>query len=142
MGLSPEERRDWLSRVPLFQGCPPGSLLRIAEATGELSFPAGQLIVSKGQVGNGLYIVVTGGASAMAGQERLARFGPGDFFGELTVIDQQPRSANVVADEPTTCLALASWDLLALLRQDDQLALNLLTALAKRLRATTEQLRH
>jgi CRP-like cAMP-binding protein len=142
MGLSIEERRDWLGRVPLFRDASPESLMRVAEATGELTFGPGQLIVQQGQVGNGLFIVISGSVSVMQGHERIARFGGGDFFGELTVIDQKPRSANVVADEETTCLALASWDLLALLERDPQLARNMLAELARRLRATMEQLRH
>jgi CRP/FNR family transcriptional regulator, cyclic AMP receptor protein len=142
VSLSTGERQDWLARVPLFRDASPESLMRVAEATGELTFEAGQHIVQKGQIGNGLYIVVSGRVSVRQGAETLARLGPGDFFGELTVIDQRPRSASVVADEPTTCLALASWDLLALLRDDPRLALNLLTELAGRLRATMEHLRH
>lgn len=142
MVLSMEERREWLGRVPLFHGCTPDSLMRVAQVTGELDFAAGQVIVAQGQVGNGLYIIVDGRAVATSGQERLAEFGPGDFFGELTVIDQEPRSATVVAEGACRCLALASWDLLDLLRGDPQLALNLLTELSHRLRAAVEQLRH
>ncbi len=57
------------------------------------------------------------------------------------VIDQQPRTASVVADGPTTCLALASWDLLALLQRDHRLALDPLRSRAARLRRADEQLR-
>jgi CRP-like cAMP-binding protein len=142
MPLSTEERRSWLGRVPLFTDCPPASLARVADAAGELEFPDGHLIVQRGQVGNGLYIVVSGAALVMRGSEPLARLGPGDFFGELAVLDQQPRIASVVAQGPTSCLALASWDLLALLERDSQLALNMLQELARRLRGADEQPRH
>ena len=87
-------------------------------------------------------MLVSGRARAMQGDTLLAEFGPTDFFGELAVIDQLPRTASVVAVEPTVCLALASWDLLALLEEDAQLGLNLVHELVRRLRSCDEQLRH
>jgi CRP-like cAMP-binding protein len=98
--------------------------------------------VLQGQVGNGLYIVVSGAARVVQGADVLARLGPGDFFGELAVIDQQPRSASAYAEGPSSCLALASWDLMALLAEEPALALNLLRELASRLRRADAQLRH
>jgi CRP/FNR family transcriptional regulator len=66
----------------------------------------------------------------------------GDFFGELAVIDQQPRMASVQAETDTACLALASWDLLALLEKDPALSLNMIKALAERLRSAGERHHH
>jgi CRP-like cAMP-binding protein len=140
--LSRQEKLAWLAQVPLFRSCPPEIVARIADATGDLSFEAGQVIVQQGQVGNGLYIVVSGDVRIVAGSDELARLGPGEFFGELSVIDQQPRSASALADGPTVCLALASWDLIALLEQDAVLAMNLLRELAGRLRQADAQLRN
>jgi CRP-like cAMP-binding protein len=140
--LSRQEKLAWLAQVPLFRSCPPEIVARIADATGELAFEAGQAIVQRGQVGNGLYIVVSGEVRIVAGSDELARLGPGEFFGELSVIDQQPRSASALADGPTACLALASWDLVALLEQDPGLAMNLLRELAVRLRQADAQLRN
>jgi CRP-like cAMP-binding protein len=140
--LSRQEKLAWLAQVPLFRSCPPEIVARIADATGELAFEAGQAIVQQGQVGNGLYIVVSGEVRIVAGSDELARLGPGEFFGELSVIDQQPRSASALADGPTACLALASWDLVALLEQDPGLAMNLLRELAVRLRQADAQLRN
>jgi CRP/FNR family transcriptional regulator, cyclic AMP receptor protein len=142
MALSTQEKAAWLGRVQLFHGASPTSIDRLAEVTGEIDFPAGRHIVQQGMVGNGLYILVSGTARVVQGDDLLARLGPGDFFGELAVIDQMPRTASVVAEEPVTCLALASWDLIALLEQDPHLALNLLRELALRLRAADEQHRH
>jgi CRP/FNR family cyclic AMP-dependent transcriptional regulator len=63
--------------------------------------------------------------------------GPGDFFGELSLLDRQPRVASVTADEPTTCLALASWDFQKLLESEPGVALAVLREVARRLRAVT-----
>jgi CRP-like cAMP-binding protein len=142
MGLSTEEKRAWLGRVELFRGCSPESLERIAERSGEIGFPTGRHIVQQGLIGNGLYVVVAGSARVVRGDDVLAELGPGDFFGELAVIDQMPRMASVIATSNTTCLGLASWDLVAELERDPNLALNLLRELAARLRAVEEQHRH
>lgn len=135
MALTDGERLAWIRAVPLFRGCAEASLLRVAERTAETSFATGAAIVQQGQVGNGLYLIVAGTAAVTTGEQELARLGPGQVIGELSVIDQEPRVASVVALEPVTCIALASWDLLAVLDSDPQLARNLLTELARRLRA-------
>jgi CRP/FNR family transcriptional regulator len=141
VSLARQEKRTWLEGVPLFGGCSADIFDRLADATGELAFVDGQAIVQSGQVGNGLYIVVSGGVRIVAGGNELARLGPGDFFGELSVIDQGPRSATAYAVGPTGCLALASWDLVALLERDPRLAMNLLRELVARLRRADAQLR-
>ena len=142
MPLSDDDKRAWLARVPLFHGASVDVLDRLVDLTGELTFMAGQPIVLQGQVGNGLYIVVSGKARVVQGTRELDRLGPGDLFGELAVIDQQPRSASAFALETTTCLTIASWDLLALLERDPKLALNLLKELAARVRRADQQLRN
>ena len=142
MPLTTEEKRAWLEKVPLFRDCPSEVVQKLADVTAEFDFAADQPIVQQGQVGNGLYIVVSGGARIVAGSDELARFGPGDFFGELSVIDQQPRAASAYAVGETVCLALASWDLMAVLEQDPHVSINLLKGLAARLRAADAQLRH
>lgn len=142
MPISTESKAATLATVPLFAGMSEESMARLSSVAGEQSFPAGHFIVRQGQVGAGLYIIVAGSARVVSGSHELAQLGPGDFFGELTVIDQQPRLASVQAVEDTTCLAVASWDLLRLLESDSALALNLIRGLAARLRSVTEQHRH
>ena len=73
---------------------------------------------------------------------RVADLGPGDFFGELSVIDQQPRNASVQAVTETRCLGLASWELLQLLQTDSALSLNLIRGLVTRIRQFGEHHRH
>lgn len=141
MTLSRQEKVAWLEQVPLFSGCSPEVIERLADASEALDFAAGQVIVQQGQVGNGLYIVMSGEVRILAGDEELARLGPGETIGELSVLDQQPRVASAVASVDSVCLALASWDLIALIEQDPSLALNLLRQLAGRLRHADEQLR-
>ena len=131
-----------MQRIPLFQGCPDESLARLADRLGEIHFGTGQHMVTQGQVGNGLYILVSGRARVQRGDDVIAELGPTDFFGELAVLDQQPRDATVIAGEPVTALALASWDLIAELERDPQLALNLLRELAGRVRHDQDRIAH
>jgi len=142
MSLSTAEKASALAQVPLFAGISGESMARLADSAGELEFAAGQFIVRQGQVGTGLYVVLDGSVKVLRGSDELARLRRGDFFGELSVIDQQPRNASVQAAEPTSCLAVASWDLLALIESDSAIALNLIRGLVARVRAAGEQHRH
>lgn len=142
MPYAPTEIAAALGRVPLFAGISAELMARLAAVTGEQDFEPGHFIVLQGQVGTGLYVIVAGSVRVMRGSDELAVLGPDDFFGELSVIDQQPRSASVQAIESTRCLALASWDLLDLLETDPKLAQNMLRGLAARVREHGEQHRH
>ena len=142
MPLSTQDKQSALASVPLFAGISEDSMARLAAVTGEVDFAPGQFIVVQGQVGTGLYVILEGSARVVRGSDELNTLGPGEFLGELAVIDQQPRNASVQAIEPTRCLALASWELLELLESDSQLALNLIRGLVTRIRSVGDHHRH
>ncbi len=142
MPLTEAEKLAALKALPLFQGISDESMSRLAAVTGEQSFAAGHFIVLQGQVGTGLYVILEGTARVVRGTTEVATLEPGEFFGELAVVDQQPRAASVQAITPVRCLALASWDLLELLESDGALALNLIRGLVARIREHGEQHRH
>ncbi len=142
MTIVAEQRVDLLRAVELFSGLDESTLRAVAEATSEVEFAPGRYIMLEGQIGSGLFIIISGAVRVVHGDEVLARLGPGDFFGELAVLDQAPRAASVVAEEQSVCLALASWDLLSLLERDPKLSLALLRALAGRIRSLAEHHRH
>ncbi len=142
MTLTKERKADLLRDVDLFAGLDPADRARIAERSVEVEFPAGRTIARQGEIGTGAFLVVSGRVRVVRDGELVARLGPGEFFGELSVLDGAPRVAQVVAEEPTTCLAVASWDLEALLMEAPALALALLREVAGRLRAVTEDHRH
>jgi CRP-like cAMP-binding protein len=143
VALTSEQKQTYLSSVPLFAGISGESMARLADVAGEQEFAAGQFIVRQGQVGSGLYVVADGEVNVVRGADDvIATLRQGDFFGELSVIDQQPRNASVQAVAATTVLAVASWDLLALLEKDPALSLNLIKGLAARVRAAGDQHRH
>jgi CRP/FNR family transcriptional regulator, cyclic AMP receptor protein len=142
VGISIEHKADVLARLPLFAGMSAESLARLAEVAGEQHFDAGDFVVRQGQVGTGLYVILDGTATVVRGFDVAAALGPGDFFGELAVIDQLPRAASVRAETALSCLAIASWDLLRLLDEDPALSRNLVKGLVARLREVSDHHRH
>ncbi len=127
-----------LNKVSLFSELSPRALGSIADLASEIEFPAGRHIVRQGQVGTGFYLIMNGKARVVHDGKVLSRLGPGEFFGELSLLDQQPRMAHVIAEEPTECLALASWDFTRLLEKTPKLTLSVLREVARRLRAVSE----
>lgn len=142
MMMTVAERAALLSRVSLFAGLPEASLQALAELAGEADFGDGDAILLQGQVGTGLFVIVAGAARVVRGGEELDRLGPGDYLGELAVIDRMPRMASVFAVGPTTCLALASWDLFRRVDGDPELVHSLLRGLALRVRHLSEHHSH
>lgn len=142
MTLTHDHRTDLLARAPLFAGVDAEGIARIASRVVEVEFPKDHVIARQGDVGTGFFLVASGSVRVVRDGETIARLGPGDFFGELSVLDGQPRIAQVIADEPTVCLALASWDFEAVVKEQPAVALAILRGLAGRLRELTEAHRH
>lgn len=134
MTLTEDRRADLLSACPLFRGLPPGGIEAIAAAALEVEFPAGRIIARQGEIGTGLFVIAEGRVRVIRDGVEIARLGPGEFFGELSVLDGGPRVAQVVAEEPTRCLALATWDAERVLRDEPGVALAVLRVVAGRLR--------
>lgn len=142
MTLTRDRRIELLATAPLFAGVDEAGLARVAERAIEVEFPAGGVIARQGDVGTGFFLVASGSVRIVRDGETIATLGPGEFFGELSVLDGLPRTAQVVAREPTRCLALASWDFEQALLDSPTLALSILRGLATRLRSVTEQQNH
>ena len=142
MTLSADDTTRWLAGTPLFAAVEADGLARIAARTTELDVPAGRVIVRQGEIGTGFYLIVAGAVRVVRDAETIAVLGPGDFFGELSILDGRPRLAQVVATEPTTCLAVASWDFEAVVTEQPTVALAVLRELAGRLRELTEARHH
>lgn len=137
MPLSASHRESLVSACPLFTGLDASGLAAVAEAAVEVEFAAERVIAREGEIGTGLFLVGEGRVRVMRDGQAIAHLGPGEFFGELSVLDGGPRNATVVAEVPTTCLALATWDAERVLRDQPGVALAVLRVLAGRLRAAT-----
>ncbi|MGH2349437.1 MAG: cyclic nucleotide-binding domain-containing protein [bacterium] len=140
--MTKTQKTKLLRGVSLFAGLGAPALSAIAERVEVIDFPAGRYIVRQGQIGTGFYLIVSGRAKVLRGSDTLNTLGPGDFFGELSVLDQAPRMAHVRTEEPTTCLALASWEFTKVLEENPKVTLQILREVVRRLREATEQHRH
>jgi len=140
--LTQDRRTELLGGCPLFGGVSPEDLAAIGERAIEVDFPTDHVIARQGEIGTGLFVVIEGAVRVVRDGEELARMGPGDFFGEMSVIDGLPRVAQVITTEPTRCLALASWEFERLVLDNPTIGLAILRGLSARLRAKTEPPRH
>jgi len=142
MTIGEDARIDRLRAVHLFSGMSDEHLAAVLEIATEVEVPAGRTIARQGDVANGLFLVETGTVRVVRDGRTIATLGPGEWFGELAVLDRGVRTASVVADQPATCLAIASWDVERLLSAEPGIAVALLRTLAARLRELTEDHRH
>jgi CRP/FNR family cyclic AMP-dependent transcriptional regulator len=142
MTLSLDRRTELLSGCQLFRGIDADGLAALAARATPVTFPAGHVIARQGEIGTGFFVVIEGHVRVVRDGETVATLGPGDFFGELSVLDRQPRTAMVTADVATTCLALASWDFDAVLLEQPRLMLAILRGVATRLREVSDSTRH
>jgi len=135
----PLDAFEALRTVPLFREVPPAELRAIAQLVRERQFPKGSLILSEGDPGDALYFIVYGQVKvtvvAEDGREViLSVLGDGAFFGEMALLDDEPRSAHVISMEDTTLLQLRRDDFRTRLQEAPGLAIALLRELSRRLR--------
>jgi CRP-like cAMP-binding protein len=142
MTLTRDRRAELLAGCALFSGLGYEELGAVAETATEVEFTAGRVIARQGEVGTGFFIVIEGEVRVTRDGVLLATLGPAEFFGELSVLDGLPRIAQVVAELPTRCLAIASWDFERVLLDHPALTLSIVRELARRLRSVTEQQHH
>jgi CRP/FNR family transcriptional regulator len=136
---------ELLGRVPVFSTLEPVDLERISEVAVPRSFEPGQVVFREGDSSDTCYVVREGHARATRthGDGRtitLATFGPGDFFGELAMFEDERRSATVEAIEPTSVVGVLGGDMRRLMSEHPQIAARLVIALGRRLRETNERL--
>jgi CRP-like cAMP-binding protein len=129
---------DLLARVPLFAGLPLSHLHRVAALTEDAEYHPGRLIVRKGDPAGALYVIVEGLAKVVKGKivtaQPEAELGPGDFFGELALLDGDGRAATVVAATPMRAIRIQRSAFLRLLRKEPGIALKILEGMAGRTR--------
>lgn len=125
---------DHLAGVPLFSACSKKDLQRIARASDEVDVKAGRVLVDQGRTGHEFFLVLDGNASVKRNDRKVATLGPGQYFGELSLLDRGPRSASVVADTDMTVLVLGQREFSAVLDDVPEMAHKLLASMARRLR--------
>jgi CRP-like cAMP-binding protein len=140
-----EDSADLLSRVPVFAELGPDDLARVAQVAVPRAFDAQQVIFREGDDSDTCYIVRSGHARAVRQHPdgrmiTLATFGPGDIFGELAMFDDERRSATLEALDDLATLAIPGSQMRGLLGRHPEIAVKLVIALGRRLRAANERL--
>jgi len=136
-GISARElkaREAALAQAPLFSGLTKRQLRSLAAMTGVDRFTPGTTIVREGSRDRSFYVILEGRVSVKIGSRTVARLEAGQFFGEIALLDGDPRTATVIADAESTCLNLAGKDFVELLTGEPALAVTLLREVARRLR--------
>jgi CRP-like cAMP-binding protein len=140
--MSKKQAVDMLSSVPLFEGLSKRELDMIYRAAKETEFDPGHDIVEQGATGVGFHLILGGKADVLVGGRKRASLGPGDYFGEMSLLDGGPRSATVRTASHVRTLALTSWAFLPLLDKMPSIARKMLVELSRRLRGLEKSLQH
>ena len=135
-GKSDSKRaRDSLGQVPLFAGLPPRHLKRVGDLTEEVRFMEGATVVRQGDAGDTFFVILEGEAKVAGPSGRVVnRLRPGEYFGEISLLDGGPRTASVVAETPLTMLALSRSALLRVVQREPAVGVRLLGHVAMMLR--------
>ena len=139
------DKEELLKKVDLFSGLEKKALSDLAKCYIVRPFKKGATLVKQGHSGLGLYIIVSGKVkivkkTADGDELEIAVHGPGEFFGEMTVLDSAPRSASVIALEDTECLHLTAWEFKARMKVHPEIALEILPVVVRRFRETNDRL--
>ncbi len=126
---------DMLKEVPLFSELSKAHLKFIMKESNPELYSPGRSMVKEGDPGGRFYVIFEGRADVFVRGRKKATLGPGNYFGEMSILDKHPRSATVKATTHVRARSLASWNFLAALEENPTMAKKLLTHLSSRVRA-------
>jgi len=129
-----------IRKVSLFSELSRKQLKGIAKTGTERSFDPGRAIVKEGETGVGFYLILDGKVEVRRNKKVLSTLTAGEFFGEMGLIDDQPRSADVVAVSPTTTFGLSAWAFSGIVTGNPDIALKMMKVLVSRLRTGNKAL--
>ena len=124
-----------LASVPLFSQCTRSELKTLARRTADISATAGQVLIQEGHGAYDFFVIVAGEAEVSRAGEVVAKLGPGDYFGELGLLDPALRDATVTARSEMELIVLAQWDFEQALEEAPGMTRRLLAGMAQRLRS-------
>jgi CRP-like cAMP-binding protein len=138
------EKLEVMQQVILFHGLEKDDLIKLSEIATEENFPATYRVFDEGAIGDSFFIIKYGTVGVIKGNEEVARMGQGQHFGEMALIDNETRSATIVAVERTELIQIKRQTLEKLLEKDNALGMRVYRALARylsnHLRQTTADL--
>jgi len=132
--ISTVEKVLFLKKVDLFSKIPGEDLAKVAEIVKETSFEAGEQIIREGDMGDCLYLIIEGEVDVVAGERQLACLGLSECFGEMSLLDSEPRSACVVAKTDVALLKIEQDDFYEMMTERPEVAQGVISVLTRRLR--------
>jgi CRP-like cAMP-binding protein len=132
--VTKKERLERLGSVRLFEGLTKADLNYLLDISKIVHHNEGHTIIREGDRGAGFQLILEGEARVVRGGRTAIRLGPGEFFGEMALIDEGTRTATVIAATPMTTLGIAAWDFRPLVKRRPEMAWQLLVHLTGRLR--------
>jgi CRP-like cAMP-binding protein len=129
---------DALKRAPLFEGLSKDELGELAKRTDDLDYDAGKVLCKEGDIGGEFYVIMSGEAEVTRGGQTVATLGEGGFFGEVSLIQDEPRNATVTATTPVRCFVLTRGRFLHLLDDQPGVERKVMRALASRLKSVSD----
>jgi CRP-like cAMP-binding protein len=126
---------DAMRRVPLFAELSDPELEQVARLFKQRTFAAGETVAREGSGGAAFYLIESGTAAVTVGGQERPGLGPGDYFGEIALIDEGARSATITASEELACYGLTYWDFRPLVMENAAICWKLLQFMVSRLRA-------
>ena len=131
----PRPSAETIAKIPLFAGLEKRELERVADSFKERRYGAGETIATEGKSGAGFFVIGEGTAIVTVQGNERATLGPGDYFGEIALIDEGARTATLTAESDMTCYGMTFWEFRPIVESDARIAWKLLQALARKLRA-------
>jgi CRP/FNR family cyclic AMP-dependent transcriptional regulator len=136
--FSHDTKADALGRCPFFKGLSRGELIALAKLTEDLEVGEGKVLTREGDTGSEFFVIVDGDVSVMKDGQEIRTLGPGDFFGEIALLEDTPRTATVIAKTPLRFFVLTRQAFRSLLAHQPELERTVLSALEERFRAASE----
>jgi CRP/FNR family transcriptional regulator, cyclic AMP receptor protein len=136
--FSHDTKADALARCPFFAGLSRGDLLQLAKVSEDMEVDEGKVLTREGQSGSEFFVIVDGEVSVTKNGQEIRTLGPGDFFGEIALLEDTPRTATVVAKAPLRFFVLTRRSFRSLLAHQPELEQKVLAALEERVRVTSE----
>jgi CRP/FNR family transcriptional regulator, cyclic AMP receptor protein len=131
--LHKDKKVELLSRVPLFSGCSKKELRQIAGIADEIDFRSGKMLIRQGAPGREFFVLLEGTVDILRDGKKVSELGAGEFFGELALISNIPRTATVTTTSPIRALVVVDRDFRRLLKDDVSVAVKVLGTLAERM---------
>ncbi|MHB8509588.1 MAG: cyclic nucleotide-binding domain-containing protein [Candidatus Dormibacteria bacterium] len=127
-------REDVIRRVPIFEQCSKRELEFLASEMDEIEVASGAILTRQGRQGHTFYVLLDGEAEVLIDGTRRALLGPGEFFGEVSMIDRGPATATVIATRACTLMVMSHVQFRDAIRAHQNIAIQVMTAMAQRLR--------